>query len=275
MNEYPYMQLYVSDYLADTAHLTATEHGAYLLLLMNQWQRGEPMPGEDKRLAMIARTTQDEWAEIKESVLAFFDRLEDGRVTHRRIERDLVAARAKSDQAKAAVGSRRDRVLKVDDTPSENSTNEQSTDDLRTYNGRTTEEERPLYDSESESESYSDKENKDIPASRELPTRTKQKRIKPEKRQYGSHKNVLLTDAEHERLLAEYKADAPDLIQFFSDRKKMKGYKYQDDNLAIRDWGIRAYFERKRAPPGAVASQAGAWEGLKTADEFLSEGEAM
>ena len=34
----PYMQFYVADYLADTTHLTAEEHGAYMLLLFSYWQ---------------------------------------------------------------------------------------------------------------------------------------------------------------------------------------------------------------------------------------------
>ncbi|WP_438379104.1 DUF1376 domain-containing protein, partial [Escherichia coli] len=49
----PYMQLYIADYLADTMHLSAEEHGAYLLLMFNYWQTGKPIP--KNRLAKIAR----------------------------------------------------------------------------------------------------------------------------------------------------------------------------------------------------------------------------
>jgi uncharacterized protein YdaU (DUF1376 family) len=36
----PYMQFHIAEYLADTSHLTTEEHGAYLLLIFNYWQRG-------------------------------------------------------------------------------------------------------------------------------------------------------------------------------------------------------------------------------------------
>lgn len=36
----PWMAFYVADYLADTLHLSATEHGAYLLLISHYWVHG-------------------------------------------------------------------------------------------------------------------------------------------------------------------------------------------------------------------------------------------
>ena len=51
----PYIPLFVADYLADTSHLSTLEHGAYLLLIMNYWQRGESLPCGDMQLARIAR----------------------------------------------------------------------------------------------------------------------------------------------------------------------------------------------------------------------------
>lgn len=50
----PWMPLWIGDYLKDTSHLCAAEHGAYLLLIMHYWQTGS-LPTEDRHLAMIAR----------------------------------------------------------------------------------------------------------------------------------------------------------------------------------------------------------------------------
>ena len=103
MTSLPYMQLYTSDYLADTAHLTTEEHGAYLLLLMNYWQRAKPLDNSNGRLAHVARLSAERWAAI-EPVLAEFFTIDGDTWTQARIERDLDKIRAKSSKL-AANGS--------------------------------------------------------------------------------------------------------------------------------------------------------------------------
>jgi len=96
------MQLYVSDYLADTAHLTAQQHGAYMLLLMNYWQRGKALDNHNDRLAHVARLSPEQWADDKEILAEFFDVDENGIWWHSRIENDLEKVREKSVKASTA-----------------------------------------------------------------------------------------------------------------------------------------------------------------------------
>jgi len=97
----PYMRLYIADYLADTAHLSAIQHGAYLLLIMNYWQTGRALPSNDVKLARIARMTPKEWAEHG-PVLAEFFQDRDGAWHHKRIDAELDAVAVKSDKARTA-----------------------------------------------------------------------------------------------------------------------------------------------------------------------------
>ncbi|HFI6992234.1 TPA: DUF1376 domain-containing protein [Escherichia coli] len=106
----PYMQLYIAVYLADTMHLSAEEHGAYLLLMFNYWQTGKPIP--KNRLAKIARLTNERWADVEPSLQEFFcDNGEEW--VHLRIEEDLASVREKltkkSAAGKASVQARRSR----------------------------------------------------------------------------------------------------------------------------------------------------------------------
>lgn len=95
----PYMQFYVAEYLADTMHLTAEEHGAYVLLMLNYWQTGKPIP--KSRLARIAKISNDRWTTVEASLNEFF--IDTGSEwMHKRIEADLQVAREAQDQRSAA-----------------------------------------------------------------------------------------------------------------------------------------------------------------------------
>ena len=95
----PYMQLYVADYLADTQHLTTEEHGAYLLLLFNYWQTGQPLRKD--RLAFVARMFNERWPSVEKALKEFFH--DDGENwVHFRVEADLAAVNSKSKTNSAA-----------------------------------------------------------------------------------------------------------------------------------------------------------------------------
>lgn len=97
----PYMPLYVADYLADAAHLSTIEHGAYLLLIMNYWQRGEPLPNDDTRLARIAGLNARDWKRHKATLADFFT-IQETHWRHGRIDSELSRVASKSLKSKKA-----------------------------------------------------------------------------------------------------------------------------------------------------------------------------
>jgi uncharacterized protein YdaU (DUF1376 family) len=80
----PWMPLYVGDYLGDTGHLTTTQHGAYLLLMMHYWRKGE-LPDDDRQLSKIAKLPLKTWCEYRQTLQDFFY---DG-WKHKRIDAEL------------------------------------------------------------------------------------------------------------------------------------------------------------------------------------------
>jgi len=106
----PYMQFYVADYLADTTHLTAEEHGAYMLLLFSYWQTGKPLRID--RLATVARIPNDRWPSVAETLREFFHVTETHWVQFR-VEADLDAVNSKVVTASnAGKASARAKALK-------------------------------------------------------------------------------------------------------------------------------------------------------------------
>lgn len=73
MAEFPAMPLWTDAYLADTRHLSAAEHGAYLLLMMEAWRRPScSIPDDDGLLARLACMSHNEWGAAKGNVMAFW-----------------------------------------------------------------------------------------------------------------------------------------------------------------------------------------------------------
>lgn len=72
MAEFPAFPLWTDAYLADTGHLSTTEHGAYLLLLITMWRAGGKLPNDDKKLARYAKCSASQWDRLKPILMDFF-----------------------------------------------------------------------------------------------------------------------------------------------------------------------------------------------------------
>jgi uncharacterized protein YdaU (DUF1376 family) len=83
----PKMPLHIGDYLKETTHFGAAEHGAYLLLIMHYWAKGS-LPDDDVQLARITRMSLGQWRKARPTIQSFFH---DG-WKHQRIDEEIVAA---------------------------------------------------------------------------------------------------------------------------------------------------------------------------------------
>ena len=78
---------------------------------------------------------------------------------------------------------------------------------------------------------------------------------KEPKHEYGSEKNVNLTDKQYQSLVTDLGLTmATACIEELSTRKAMKGYSYKRDDLAIRNWVIDAV-KKKEVKPGGILEQ--------------------
>jgi uncharacterized protein YdaU (DUF1376 family) len=122
----PWMPLYVADYLADTAHLSAAESGAYLHLIMHYWRHGG-LPNNDELLRRVSRMTRGEWRSSKTILAAFFS---DG-WRHKRIELELTEAERLSAAGRrgglASGAARRAKAERSLNDPANDQANDQPT----------------------------------------------------------------------------------------------------------------------------------------------------
>ena len=112
-----WMPLSIGDYLKNTQHLSAEEHGAYLLLIMHYWIHGK-IKNDKKLIKNITKIS----AKKCENILQFFEE-KDGYLIQERIEEELTKAKEKSEKAKKSAEARWGK----------NQKNETANDDANAY----------------------------------------------------------------------------------------------------------------------------------------------
>lgn len=121
-----FIPFYPADYLRDTRHLSAEEHGAYILLICAYWQTGKPLADDDERLARLASVSAERWVSVRRTLAPFFI-VEAGEWQHKRIEAELAKAHDKIDKARRA-GEASGKARAPKRTPVERPFNARSTD---------------------------------------------------------------------------------------------------------------------------------------------------
>jgi len=86
-----WIPMYIGDYLKDTTHLSAAEHGAYLLLIFRYWASGGALEDNDEALRRITSMERNEWKRSRVTILQFFT-LREGYWHHDRIDKEIATA---------------------------------------------------------------------------------------------------------------------------------------------------------------------------------------
>lgn len=98
------MQLYVSDFVGDTLHLSTEQIGAYMLLLMAMWNAGGQLPADDVKVARVVRLSVKKWRSIAPDLMAFLET--DGhQIWHKRLSKELQKSASKRER-RASAGSK-------------------------------------------------------------------------------------------------------------------------------------------------------------------------
>lgn len=91
-----WMPIYIGDYLADTMHLSAEEHGAYILLIMHYWREGGAIDFDKKMIQNICKISGKKC----EKIIDFFE-VKGDKLFHKRIDEELAVAMEKKAESKA------------------------------------------------------------------------------------------------------------------------------------------------------------------------------
>jgi uncharacterized protein YdaU (DUF1376 family) len=110
MAQYPYLPLFVTDYRSATDHLTDSEHGIYLQLLMLMWQSpGCRIPDDDDWIARRLRRNADAVRSHVRPLMREFCVAHNGWVTQKRLQQEWQWRKEKSERNSKSAKSRWDK----------------------------------------------------------------------------------------------------------------------------------------------------------------------
>lgn len=99
---FAFLPLYTGDYRRDTAHLSCSEHGIYLMLLMHCWDSKGPVPLDERKILGICNARSgDEIEALRRVLQEFFTAMDDGWY-NKRMQREVERAAAISIKRKSA-----------------------------------------------------------------------------------------------------------------------------------------------------------------------------
>ncbi len=97
---------HIEKYRRKTGHLTIAEHGAYRLLMDAYWDRRGPLPIDETRLRKLIGADKEEWDSVRDAVLAFFKKTDEG-WRHDKIDEQIAEAEEKHKAKVAALAKAR------------------------------------------------------------------------------------------------------------------------------------------------------------------------
>lgn len=116
-----FFKLYIGDYQRDTAHLSVTEHGAYLLMLQHYYATEKPLP-IGKALHRMLRAQDKAERDAIDSVASQFWTVTDAGLVNERADEEITKAGAQAD-TNARIAREREAKRKAAREQHEQSTN--------------------------------------------------------------------------------------------------------------------------------------------------------
>lgn len=121
-----FFKLYIGDYQRDTAHLSITEHGAYVLMLQHYYATEKPLP-TGKALHRMLRAQDKAERDAIDSVAEQFWKLTDSGLVNERADAEIAKACAQG-ETNARIAREREARRKAQREQHEQSTNRATND---------------------------------------------------------------------------------------------------------------------------------------------------